>query len=667
MQSIQSIPERAEFLKSPAYQEILDVIEKIVKDEYNHTPPISGLYTKHDDSHCLNVEKYIYTLIPREFYKLLKPRERFIILASVWLHDIGMIPSLFSKRKEFLNYPELPADRPVNKLRFFSLEGQKYLKEIRKKHATRSSYYIQYSKKFEAVEEIYRKHNKERQYEKDIKYISEICRLHPHKEYTDLEKLNEKNWIKNKVRVPLLTAYLRLADALHIPDKGTEQDFLNFLAQGPDDLAKFHWFKSMFTQSIDVDPEKHEIKIVTKKPPNLESSLKGGIDSLQEQMKLEIEDELDSVKDILCKGGISTYSKVTISLNEDSSLDSEDLKVEYEQVLKSIDLIFNTTKTPSSSLIAGNIIDTLKIFLKSGEDLEQKRLYLEMYQNSCLENVKKKKSVHALLRRPLEKVDNFVTDKSQASYDDLLNEVDNWKKIRSKNLHILSSHAAGIFADGSPILLYGYSETILDCIRHFIEKYPEKTLKLYVCEVRSKTEYRYNNRLAFSDGLLNIEALKQIDPVRIKLHYIPDVAVAHLFANNTIDHCTNFKVILSVNAIDDEGNATHTVGARTIVEIASIYHVPVYIVAEAQKILEASPSELKTNLIKETQENPKDRENAWLTTDIHFETILNGCTNYNPREDVILSKFITSYITEKGITRPELIKSLKPNQEKRER
>lgn len=657
-----SIPERDEFITSPVYQEILNQIIDIVKEEYSKAPS-PWPYTIHDDTHCQNVEKYFYTLIPREFYKHIRPRERFILLAAIWLHDIGMIPTLFSNKKNFINLPkDLPADRSVNTLRLSTPDGQKYLKEIRKNHADRSSLYIHCSKQFEKVEKIYGKHKKDSQYKQDIEHIAKICCLHPHKAYTELEKLNEENWIGRRVRVPLLAAYLRLADAIHIPDKGTELDFLNFLAQGPDELAKFHWFKSKFTKAIVVYPKKHEIKVVTKEPPNLESSLKGRIDSLQEQIKLEIEDELDSVKDILCKGGLSTYSKVTTAMEEDTNLDSEDLIVEYEQVLKSIDLIFNTTKTPSSSLIAGNIIETLKIFLKSGS-LEQKRLYLEMYQNSCLADVEKIKSVHALLKRPLEKVKKFVADEKQSSYNDLLKEVDNWKKIRRKNLDKLSSFAAGVFADSSPILLYGYSDTILECIRYFIKKYPENTLNLYVCEVRSRTKYRYNNRLAFSDGLLNIEALKQIHPDRITIHYIPDAAVAHLFANNTIDNSTNFKVVLSVNAIDYEGNATHTVGARTIVEIASIYKIPVYVVAESSKILSESSDKVKTNLIEITRNNPKDRGKDWLTTDIHFEMILNGCSSYNPREDVILSKFITSFITEKGITRPELIKNVNPEQD----
>lgn len=158
-------------------------------------------------------------------------------------------------------------------------------------------------------------------------------------------------------------------------------------------------------------------------------------------------------------------------------------------------------------------------------------------------------------------------------------------------------------------------------------------MHLYVCEVRPKTEYRHNNRLIFSDGLMNIKALKEIDQKRLKIHYIPDIAVSRLFSDEP-----TFKVLLGTNAVDSRGNITHTLGIRMIAVAAYINNIPTYVVAESAKYSD--------DILKVSDRN--FREN-WLTTDVEFEQILENCSNYNPREDLITFDRIDTFITEKGV------------------
>lgn len=54
-------------------------------------------YPPHDCTHSIWVEDILYRLLPdtEELKEILLPDEVFLLLVSVWLHDIGMIPELF--------------------------------------------------------------------------------------------------------------------------------------------------------------------------------------------------------------------------------------------------------------------------------------------------------------------------------------------------------------------------------------------------------------------------------------------------------------------------------------------------------------------------------------------------------------------------------------------
>jgi HD superfamily phosphohydrolase YqeK len=57
---------------------------------------VAFLYHPRPD-HCRAVENLIFKLIPH--FEKLKEEERFCLLASAWLHDIGMLPSVADQFK----------------------------------------------------------------------------------------------------------------------------------------------------------------------------------------------------------------------------------------------------------------------------------------------------------------------------------------------------------------------------------------------------------------------------------------------------------------------------------------------------------------------------------------------------------------------------------------
>ncbi len=68
----------------------LMTIRNAVEKKYaNHHDIALPFYTPHGKEHSEEVENLIHRLIPKERYLKLKEMERFYLLSSAWLHDVG--------------------------------------------------------------------------------------------------------------------------------------------------------------------------------------------------------------------------------------------------------------------------------------------------------------------------------------------------------------------------------------------------------------------------------------------------------------------------------------------------------------------------------------------------------------------------------------------------
>lgn len=114
-------------------QERLENIRNIIKKEWTDSTTETYPYTPHDVAHCQKVEELLYELIPADRMKdLLSEEERFLLIASAWLHDIGMNPDLYKD----VNYLDI---RRKEKL-------AKWNKSVRDTHAERSARYVEDNK-----------------------------------------------------------------------------------------------------------------------------------------------------------------------------------------------------------------------------------------------------------------------------------------------------------------------------------------------------------------------------------------------------------------------------------------------------------------------------------------------------------------------------------------
>jgi len=580
-------------------------------------------YPPHDCTHSIWVEDILYRLLPdaEELKEKLSPDEVFLLLASVWLHDIGMIPELFDGE-------EPPRGDEVTKERD---------SKVREEHAERSERYVGNNCNILGL------------FEGECDALMKICKFHRHREYKNLHEASKKYEDLSKddrritPNVALLTAYLRLADALHIPHKADVQEFKIYMALGLDPISKFHWLKSKNASEISVSQKEFKVGITLKRPPSDEypNNWEEKMKPLEKAIEMEIQNEVDSIRDILIKGGLPIYLTAECKSEEFRNITGSDVR-DLEEMLANIKL-FGPMMVPNASAVIDAVLGQIKLLLDRNNERRSINL-LKNYKINVLDDLVEKRPCHVFLwtiKELLEKnIQNSIrlTDEECITIIETINnKIGEWIKKREDILENLPKVAYGDISDGLSILLYGYSSSIVNCLEKAISEDKRGIIKkteVYVCEGATKREYRYNNRLVYCDG---IEYLKELERIGMEnIHYVTDSCASNLFSKRKV-----LKVLFGANGIDYSGNVTHTLGHLAIADMASKHGVRVFIVADSMKIGYSGYSQQRAEL---------QRGNQWLTTDIEQESKIEEFDkkNYNPREDIVPPGLIKAIITEKG-------------------
>lgn len=219
------------------FDEKLKKIRSVINDLFKHheakEPPLP-FYTPHGLDHFKAVEDNIHLLIYKDNFTKLTKAERYFLLGSAWLHDVGMLTSILPEDSTYPNNFDP--------------------KDIRETHHKRSEKFIIENWPSCGIEEH------------EAPGFSLLARYHRRREPigTCKEKLETKY---GTIRVRLLAAYLRLADALEIDQTRTPASaYAICLSYDIPEESKIHWIKSKFVLAIDVDPEKHTISINLRNP-----------------------------------------------------------------------------------------------------------------------------------------------------------------------------------------------------------------------------------------------------------------------------------------------------------------------------------------------------------------------------------------------------------------
>jgi translation initiation factor 2B subunit (eIF-2B alpha/beta/delta family) len=556
----------------------------------------------------------------------LRNNDIFILLASAWLHDIGMNPivaNLLRCDEEKLNA------EPRTKA--------KYLLE---NHHIISTEYINYK-------------GHEFHLENSRDPLKRVCELHRHKNYSELYKEFKNYEINSRgYNIPLLAAYLRLAGALVISRKS---DVPSYMAVGfGEPYSRFQWLKSQIATDSQVNRKKYEAIISI--PKYIIGQTSGNLSKvkrdkeekkferhkiiLKDLIKRELQNELDSTREIFIRNKVIFYLNAKCEEKNVSNFDFH-----ADQLLSSIEL-FETSATPTTSAIIDIVLNQISSILNS-EDFPINITNLMAYNNNVLCKIVFKYPFHVPLLRIKNYLDSILPHSIERSVcDKIIDRISTIISEREDIFDLISDISYSIIRNHSPTLLYGYSKCIINCLEDGFKKDSNVSkTPLYVCHVAGSTRYRYNNKLIFNDAIKYIEELSNmIDDI----YYIPDMAALNLIKQRKIS-----RILFGANGIDLDGNLYNGLGHLAIADWAARYHVPVYVVAETIKI---GNIKYEKDLMK---------RNQWLTTDVDKEKTMlehkrsnQHIISYNPRIEVVPFKLISAIITEKGIVSPQDVRSL---------
>ena len=608
---------------SEKYDGYLKKIKDCVKKLYDENK-LEDLphFTPHGIEHCEAVEKIIHQLVTDYKDKVLKltEKERFCLLASAWLHDIGMLPSIFKTI-----YPDQNKEPSL----------------IRDRHHVTSAKFIVENYSRCGVEEA------------DKELLAEICHFHRRRE--DLNKCEQMFTMgftsgENVIKLRLLAAYLRLADSLHVDiSRAPAPNYNICLTYSIPPDSKLHWIKSQVVNGIAIDSEHHKIKVSFKiphdqdmksdKPPH---EFRDKLNSIIRLVMNNLREELYSVMNVLLKHNITYY------LDIEETRTPVHMSMQMKNDLNELVLNYDIMEHPSASRLLEMVIETvaniagynLKEDGKNRFRKENERSYDEVknivnneFLKKLKEDVKRSRPCHRGINNLIDsinriqiesnKIDDYILklEKLFKQYKYAGNEIRNNASKFFKE-YILDKKKTSNHIDMDQIkytvLIFGYSESVIKALSGFrdaiikkenpnisvklaglgntIENAYSKQFQIFICEGGPKTKVAKDNRILYHDGSQYALALKRKNFCNLII--IPDIIVGNIIENKDVDF-----FMVGANGFDDE-HFLHSAGHGSIFKIVN------------EKNKEKTNSKIKSVLVVSNHKYRKNNEKSKMTNDV---------------------------------------------------
>jgi len=219
---INELPESI-MLKDEHFKICLNTVIETVRNEIWKENLIKH-YTKHGIDHSERIVQYLGKLL-EGFPALLNQQERFVLLAAIFLHDIGN---------------QLPGYAGISIKSIYSTEE---LEKIRKNHHLSSCQAIKDSIK--ANTKLSLGLNLCKEY---TDFIALLCKYH---RKLDLKYLKDTSIAGDPLRLHLLGTLLKLGDELDADYRRVNMEVLNIIDISTE--SKFYWWSHHYVQSISID------------------------------------------------------------------------------------------------------------------------------------------------------------------------------------------------------------------------------------------------------------------------------------------------------------------------------------------------------------------------------------------------------------------------------
>lgn len=555
----------------------------------------------HGEEHCRSIQNKFGHLVTDDKLESLYEEEKFFLLAAPWILNLSWTCK-FSK--DF----------------------------VTKQPSYESSYQLLHE---ETIRRLLGINNEEANIFQHMVYYYDLIR--------DLEKCPKEIPIKDiSIRVRLLTAYLRLADAIHVDSSGGPTSLFYFL-EHQDSPELFHWCKGRLKPMITTIPENKSVAI------HFGNELKSLDPSKNVIRRIvdEIEFHVIAVKNTLVSEGITTYLSTELKFYDKGPIADTDRK-ELEKLLKEFSMSF----PPNAGMLQKLYLESIETAVnRRGASPESIEHEITELQNIAM-NTYEFRPLHIGLARLIRSLDGkmkkFNNDPKKI---EMIKEwADQNKKGMKNRLDTLFQKGAKKLIKYNKFIVFGFSSTVIGVMAELQKKLRDQdSIEVYVCEAHNKSRFDSSGRIRYIDGANYSAALKKhLSKANVTL--IPDITIASIFK---LKSNQEWAVLFGANGITRDGKCGHTAGHLSIAIVANHFKIPVYILCDTFKI-----GNLDFNKKKKD-----DRPEQWLKTVIQWyqkghqtNEIKNGIPHHqyedfnllNIRESIIDPDLLSEIITEDG-------------------
>ena len=612
------------------YDNLFENLRKNAQN-YFHNKIDDDLYTLHDVSHCINVEKMVKVLVSKaqiDFSAL----ERFILSCASWTHDLGMNKDI---AKEYFGNINIFGNQD-NALRY-----------RRNEHHNSSSWFVcnRYNILF-GIE------NADELLLSAIRIVSTLIQYHRKTE--NILTCQEMTTVRGEVvRTRLLAAIFRLADTLHKDVSRFDPDVYAMIQlSGSHRASRLHWLKSYVVSNIHLDeyeqtisvqislPDFHEFielddREDIRKTSHFIRNWNEHIRNLQYIISTDIEEDLVIVNQVFSTNGMPTYVKINTPVDYIRGYHKKYFS-DIVGMLSELDILFS----PNTSKVISQAITSLINHYEGTFEDEKKYHNLSSQILNYLRDVYEDRPCHVGLGKIIKLLHPYEKGKESDSKNlsIMLNKIDNHRKDAITKI---CNKADTIIGNNiKRIILIGYSSTaisILNQLSHLRNR-EKDNIEIIVLECSPKRRLGHSNVIEYNDGIHYANEIGKLDFYKVQIW--PDIGLASLLCDEIEkdqEMAKSSLVLFGANGIDQTcGDCGHTSGHLSVAIIANHFKIPVIVVADSFKIGEI------------TWNTSAERKGDWLLTqNKYIEELRNNYVEIkNYREDRIPVNLIWGIHTE---------------------
>ncbi|GAB5440113.1 MAG: hypothetical protein Fues2KO_04620 [Fuerstiella sp.] len=545
---------RTKIAEDPVYLEMFDQAQKLAESLLDSNVPFRKHlphYTDHSSNHMRRIEEALdRMLFPREDQSASlasfdpTPAEAAFLLASVWLHDIGMVYGIFEDEK--------------------ATEGKDIDWEtIRTDHEIRASRYIQHH---------WRQHCSWSNVEKIN--LAEICVHHRRKHRFESfapEFGRDRNG--RQIRLRILGALLRLADACHIDATRTPECLRNFFdSVGMPVESKSHWGLPLLVESVDFN---HSLKTIDLKCyfPRVSRHGTATIDFgvLVDRLADGLREELASVIPYLAPFWNVDFKDVAVTrICPDAMSNSMNhVRRNWANLL--------TTVARSGSEAASMVAALVLAACEGQRDIPREEV-------ASILDFALKLHPHNLLIRKIDRDVRDVMGESESNVRKLVECKRRYLKHRQAECNRVAVLASSIIDSDDCLVFYGFSHIVATLIsRHLIG---HRGRIVVVHGPLHDDDRRENETERLEVELQNAG----LDYVTVEMAHLPEIF------SRLRREINQFKVFLGTRGVFNGGDVLGATGSALIAMAAKTHDGKVFVLAEEDK--RAADSETKAIMEK---------------------------------------------------------------------